>query len=160
MPAAPPAVCPPRPPPCQRQAPVWQTEARAETTQPRTLITLSLYMLTWDQWDLNWNVWLNGFLKMSYASKSLRKLKSPPGKVVGRRGGVLIWMSIVCLTLFTEITEKRMNLYCWWNGKWDLGKHSILQDSASERRRCLYFSFIRNGNSLKQKWGARGVKQE
>lgn len=75
-------------------------------------------MLTWDQWDLNWNVWLNGFLKMSCASKSLQNLESPSGKGKGNSH----MDGIVHLGLFTEITQRRMDLCCWWNGKWDLRK--------------------------------------
>lgn len=75
-------------------------------------------MLTWDQWDLNWNVWLNGFLKMSCASKSLQNLESPSGKGKGNSH----MDGIVHLSLFTEITQRRMDLCCWWNGKWDLRK--------------------------------------
>ena len=116
----PPPPCPlaPRPIAMPTTALLWETEARAGTTQPQTLITFSLSMLTWDQWDLNWNVWLNGVLKMSHASKSLQKLQSPLGKGDRWQQWGSTHVDGYCAP-FTEIAQRRVDLCCGWNGKWD-----------------------------------------
>lgn len=90
-------------------------------------------MLTWDQCDLNWNMWLNGFLKKSCACKSLQKLKSFRERE-GWVRRVLLWTGIVPLTLFTEMTEKRMNFVAdgMGNGIWG---SKVISRKQSERWR-------------------------
>lgn len=108
-------------------------------------------MLTWDQCDLNWNMWLNGFLKNSCACKSLQKLKSFRERE-GWVRRVLLWTGIVPLTLFTEMTEKRMNFVAdgMGNGIWG---NKVISRKQSERWRPH-----RDGNSMCRSEGQK-VKQ-
>ena len=78
-------------------------------------------------------MWLNGFLKKSWASKSLQKLQSTSGKASCGGRGVLTWMAVVHLIFFTEVTERGMSVCCRWTGKWDLRKQDVLQKAESER---------------------------
>lgn len=113
-------------------------------------------MLTWDQCDLNWNMWLNGFLKKSCACKSLQKLKSfREREGWGRR--MLLLTGIMPLTLFTEMTEKRMNFVAdgMGSGIWGI---KVIFGKQPERWRPGHLSFIRDGNSVGRSKGQK-VKQ-